>query len=141
MPPLRFRRFIDKDEACRRLGVTRRWLDILITQGKLLVIRQPGRSDILIDAGSIARLREDLADLPSLLDVALTLDVEMEDAEDLIRQGCLKPLSGPTVDGLAAWRFEPSEIVNLIGKIEDMMACKQTAPANSLITAALPSTR
>jgi hypothetical protein len=134
-PPLRFRRFIDKDEACRRLGVTRSWLDLLITRDKLHVIHQPGRSDILIDAVSIAGLCSNLASLPSLLDAALALAVGMEDAEDLIRYGCLKPLSGPTVDGLAAWRFERREIVELLDRIEDSVAGKQPAKASSLITA------
>jgi hypothetical protein len=109
-------------------------LGSLIARGKILVVRHLSRPGVLIDAESIVGLRAGLCDLLLLSEVALTLDIEVGDAESLIHHGYLKPLSGPTVDGLPEWRFDPDEIVELVKRIEGMAVGKPPASPDTLMT-------
>lgn len=133
--PPTFRRFIDKGEACRRLGLNREWLDLLIERGKLDAVPSPSRPEVLIDAESITNLRGELSLLLSIWQVALILDIDRADAEDLINQGCLKPASGPTVDGLPDWGVERQEPVDLVCRIEALVVDKPPASRDSLMAA------
>jgi hypothetical protein len=133
--PPTFRRFIDEGEACRRLRVNNEWLDLLIERDKLDVVDSPSRPGVLIDAESITNLRGELSLLLSIWQVALILDIDRADAEDLINQGCLKPVSGPTVDGLPDWGVERQEPVDLVRRIEALVVDKPPAPRDNLMTA------
>lgn len=133
--PPTFRRFISREEACRRFGIDQKWLNPLIEGGKLGALRHPSRPGVLIDAESFRLLQMSLCDLLSLPRVALILDIGTADAEDLIHEDCLKPLSGPTVDGLPEWRFDSGELVDLIDRIGDTVVVDTPAPLHSLIAA------
>lgn len=130
--PPTFRRFIERSEACRRLGIEQAWLDPLIKKGKLVTIHDPYKSRLLIDAESVKLLHESLCKMLSLSDVALILGTEAADAEDLIHEGLLTPLSGPTVDGLPVWRFDRRAGVDLIDRLGGAMADYSTAMPDSL---------
>lgn len=130
--PPTFRRFIDRGEACRRLGIEQKWLDPLIDEGKLVTIPDPIKSRLLIDAESIKLLHGNLWNMSSLSDVALILRTEAADAEDLIHENLLKPLSGPTVDGFQEWRFDRRDVSDLLARLEGALAEHSTAIQESL---------
>ena len=130
--PPTFRRFVERGEACRRLGIERAWLDPLIKKGKLVTIHDPYKSRLLIDADSVKLLHESLCKMLSLADIALILGREAADAEDLIHEGLLTPLSGPMVDGLPVWRFDRRGVVDLIDRLGGAMADHSTAVPDSL---------
>lgn len=132
--PPTFRRFVDGGEACRRLGIERKWLDPLLEKGKLVTIHDPVISRLLIDGESIKLLHESLCSMSSLANVALILGTEVTDAEDLIHEGLLTPLSGPTVDGLPEWRFDRREVADLIDRLEGAMA-EYSTPVSEILMA------
>lgn len=131
--PPTFRRFIDRSEACRRLGIEQEWLDPLIEKGELVTIPDPIKSRLLIDAASVELLHNSLCRMSSLANVAVILGAEAADAEDLIHEGLLRPLSGPTVDGLPEWRFDRRDVIDLLNRLERAMAEHSTAIHESLM--------
>lgn len=131
--PPTFRRFIERGEACRRLGIEQKWLDPLINKGKLVTIPDPIKSRLLIDAESIKSLHESLWKMASLTDVAVILGTEAADAEELIHEGFLKPLSGPTVDGFPEWRFDSRDVSDLFDRLRGAIAKHSPAVHKSLI--------
>jgi hypothetical protein len=130
--PPAFRRFVNRDEACRRLGVDQERLDRVIEKGNLITMSHPISHGMLFDAKSIERLM-DVYHLLSLKEVAIILNANRSDTEDLLHEGFLKPLSGPTVDGLPEWRFDRCEIVELIERTGNMVTDCSTGLRNNLI--------
>lgn len=121
-----FKRFLDIQEACRRIGIEQVWLGRLIRQGKIEAVKKEGDSHFLIDNDSITKLFESLSHLISAQQVAHYLNITLKDIESLVIEGCLCPLSGPTVDGLQEWRFEHKGIDELLEKL------RQRLPAHEL---------
>lgn len=121
-----YRRFLDIKEACRRLGTEQEWLERLIRQGKIEAIKKGGDTQFLIDNESITKLFESLSHLISSRQVARYLSITLDEIESFVLEGCLCPLSGPTVDGLPGWRFAHQGIDELLEKL------RQSLPAHEL---------
>jgi excisionase family DNA binding protein len=115
------KRFLDMKEACQRLGTKQECLERLISQGKIEAIMKRGDSQFLIDNESITKLFESLSHLISAQQATRYLNITLDEIESIILEGCLCPLSGPTVDGLPGWRFERQGIDELLEKLRQRL--------------------
>jgi hypothetical protein len=109
--------FINRREASLKLGVAEVWLDVLIAQGKVEAYREDG-FETLIYLPSIELLLSKISDLATHWSAAEFLGVHASDIMYLIRNGCLRALSGPEIDGFSQWALETIEVTSLMRKIE-----------------------
>jgi len=129
------KRFVSQREACQDLHIETKWLDVLIERGKVGAFgRSPGSKYTLVDWQSCARYRAKLKDLINTPLAAEILDIDSAIVHDLVREGCLTPLSGPTIDGFAEWRFDYREIVNLIERIRAKLTGKRSTAQGILMS-------
>jgi hypothetical protein len=131
--PPTFRRFIDRDEASRRYGITEEGFDLLTRKDKLVTVPHPSRCDVLIDANSIELLRMSLCHLLTLADIAKLLWTEPCDVEELVHEGMLRPVSGRGVDMWPKWRFDQDDIVDLINKVGNKLAGGSTSLGDNTV--------
>lgn len=111
------RQFINKREACLKLTIDEDWLDVLIVQRKVESFYGDG-DEILIYLPSLELLLSELSGFMAYWSAAAFLGVQASDVMYLIRNNCLKAVSGPNIDGFGTWRVEPADVTRLIRKIE-----------------------
>jgi hypothetical protein len=129
------RRFVNTEEACYLLGLEPKWLDALITRGKLEIFRRRGRdAEVLIDTQSITDLKIELGYLINISQAARVLDIKTKDVEELVDRGYLKPASGPSVDGFREWKFNVNGINALLEMIRERVTNLTLTPLDTLIS-------
>ncbi|PYS89373.1 MAG: hypothetical protein DMF64_17970 [Acidobacteria bacterium] len=125
------RRFITKAEACARLNVSQSWLESLIAQGRLETFRRgPSEAECLIDAESIDQFKAEIRFFIPAVEAAELLKIDVYDIYDLVRHGCLKPQSGPTVDGSIEWRFDMEELIDLLMRVFEKTSATMSTVKN-----------
>jgi hypothetical protein len=111
------KRYLTKIEVKRMLNVTPKSVDRLIAAGKLLVAKQ-GQSVpkiVLIEATSAQQFHEKLKGALNLRQTEKRLGLYREPVLQLVEDGLLNPLRGPTVDGCNKWQFSREEVNDLLG--------------------------
>jgi hypothetical protein len=79
---------------------------------------QGGNDEMLIDLLSVFRYKERLTLFLTDRDVAESLGVYVNEVSELVRHGCLTPVSDPSVDGLADWHFYCDEPERLLQELD-----------------------
>lgn len=130
------KRFITVRESGRYFNVSPTHVEALIRCGQIHVFRgEKGTTDeILIDLYSAAKFKEKLDSSLTSINVGRRLGVSIADVADLVRHGCLRPMSGPTVDGMPAWRFDQDEPDRLLGKIGARIVVGTEPGESNLVT-------
>jgi hypothetical protein len=130
------RRFVNKEEACYLLGLEQKWLDALITRGKLEIFRRMERNaEVLIETQSITDLQIELCYLFNISQAARVLDINIKDVEELVNHDYLKPASGPSVDGFQEWKFDLDGLGALLEIIRERVINLTLPPLDTLINA------
>jgi hypothetical protein len=114
------RKYISRNEARVRLRVNHSYINWLIEKGMLqALVRERGRKRMfLIDAASVEKLEPEFGDLLTAEQAAQILNVRSENITGLVRHQCLKPRRGPTIDGLAHWKFTRREVGELLTNLD-----------------------
>jgi hypothetical protein len=109
-------KYINKTEAAERLGVSKKWLDRFISDGKIKTVMQKewGVNQLLVEVDSVGKLREELRCLLGVKEVAELLGVPWWVVPQLAHAGCLTPARGPSVDGYRKLRFRPGDVETLV---------------------------
>lgn len=113
------RRFIPATDIALYCVARPRRLKWLLSSGRVRVLRKARDSgdEVLVDWDSVVRYKEKLNSCFTSVDLAECLEIRVEDVIELVRHGCLKPVSGPSIDGLPTWRFYRDEPERLLGAI------------------------
>lgn len=113
------KRFITVRELGMYIKASPAHIETLLRCGRIHVFKREKvtTGGILIDLDSTAKFKEKLDSSLTSIDVGRRLGVSIAGVVDLVRHGCLRPVSGPTVDGLPEWRFERDEPSRLLERI------------------------
>ncbi len=121
-PPFRFlieRRFLPVEDARRRLELGRRGFEILLSTGQLRTTSGvKNHHEVLVDEESIRHLLDRREWMLTLRGAACNLGLDEDEVRDLIRHGCLKAASGPSLDGFPDIRLEIGAIIGLYRQVE-----------------------
>lgn len=114
------KRFIPAAEITKYSDASVEHLEWLLRSGQVSFYRKARDSgdEVLIDLYSLFHYKERVALFITDRDVAESLGVYANEVSELVWHGCLTPVSGPSVDGLAAWRFycdEPERVLQKVG--------------------------
>ncbi len=122
-------KYVTKYQAVKQLGISEKWVEQYVTDGKLKAISHPGlnRPRISIHIESIRQLKDELSRLTSIKEVIRTLGVPLYTVHRLIQAGCLTPVRGPEIDGYRWLMFDKREA----GLLIDSLINRLPMPARS----------
>jgi hypothetical protein len=128
------RRFISMEEAGERMGLSREWVDFLISTGRLrsaASVSDPRTT--LIDVKSIDNLLEDQRRPITTSMAAVDLGITSEELFDLIAYGHLRIAGGLQIDGCPDTALEVEALHNLYQSIEKISS-RTSQTATSLLS-------
>ena len=123
------RRFIPMEEAGERMGLSREWVNFLVSTGRLRSAASVSDSQTtLIDVKTIDNLFRDQRRLIATKTAAANLGISIEELFDLIAYGHLRIAGGPQIDGCPDTAVEVEALLNLYESIE-----KISSPASETV--------
>lgn len=112
-------KYITKCEATKQIGIQDKWFKRYVSEGKLILIVQPGLTmeHHYVDAESVRRLKDELSRLVRVHAVARSLGISDSIVRNLVEAGCIVPLRGPKIDGYRWLMFDEKAAGNLISMV------------------------
>lgn len=106
-------------EAARELGVDWKRFVHFVETGRLkAVVQTQGKKTLfLVDTESLQNLKQEFERFLGMQEVADRIGVLRGTVMKILRQGIIKALSGPTVDGTPCWKFSESVVDDLFRRI------------------------
>ncbi len=126
------KRYMTKHETARFLHVGTHTVDVLHEKGYLRGPYFPwvNRSRRMIEADSVRELKEKWDKSITAARAGEKLGIGRRAVADLVRNGCLTAIQGPSATGQLAWKFEQPEIQRLLTLID-----KKIAGSDKILTA------
>jgi hypothetical protein len=113
------RRFIMMEEAGDKMGLSREWVNFLVSTGRLRSVASVSDPQTtLVDVESIHNLFRDRRRLIATRMAAADLGISTKELFDLIAYGHLSIASGPQIDGCPDTALEFEALLNLYQRIE-----------------------
>ncbi len=121
---LSLKRYMTKHETARFLHVGTHTVDVLHEKGYLRGPYYPwvNRSRRMIEADSVRELKEKWDKSITAAQAGEKLGIGRRAVADLVRNGCLTAIQGPSITGQLAWKFEHPEIQRLLTLIDEKIA-------------------